>query len=154
MRNPRVAGRPPRQQMPRNMSQPPMPQMPGPMRQPPMQNPMGQQMAPPPMGMQPPQPQMMNPMMMNPMMMPNPQMNPQQQMPQQMLTEAQIYQQRAMNLLHTVVMPKVANYKMTVGEFIFGYVEQLAETSRVPKITGMLLDLPDEDIQAYLTRYQ
>lgn len=40
-----------------------------------------------------------------------------------------------------------------MGEFIFEYVEKLAGEEKAPKITGMLIDLPIEDIQGYLTDY-
>ena len=42
------------------------------------------------------------------------------------------------------------NYKNQVGEVIFEYVEKLAGESKAPKITGMLIDLPIEEIQGYL----
>jgi len=37
-----------------------------------------------------------------------------------------------------------------VGEFIFEYVEKLVGETKAPKITGMLIDLPIEEIQGYL----
>lgn len=42
------------------------------------------------------------------------------------------------------------NYKNQVGEFIFEFVEKIAGEHKAPKITGMLIDLPIEEIQAYL----
>ena len=42
------------------------------------------------------------------------------------------------------------NYKNQVGEFIFEYVEKLVGETKAPKITGMLIDLPIEEIQGYL----
>jgi hypothetical protein len=37
-----------------------------------------------------------------------------------------------------------------VGEFIYAYVEEFVGDSHAPKITGMLIDLPIEEIKAYL----
>lgn len=45
------------------------------------------------------------------------------------------------------------NYKNSVGEFIFEYVEKSAGEEKAPKITGMLIDLPIEEIKGYLTDY-
>lgn len=54
-------------------------------------------------------------------------------------------------------MPAVAktnpNYKTQVGEFIFEHVERIAGEQKAPKITGMLIDLPIEEIQYYLQDY-
>jgi hypothetical protein len=83
----------------------------------------------PPMGM-PPGPQMMVP--------------PQTQMPL-----PQQYAQKGIFLLPAVVKSN-PNYKNQVGEFIFEYVERIAGEQKAPKITGMLIDLPIEEIQGYL----
>lgn len=40
-----------------------------------------------------------------------------------------------------------------VGEFIFSYVEELVGENLAPKITGMLIDLPIDEIKAYLYDY-
>ena len=37
-----------------------------------------------------------------------------------------------------------------VGEFIYPYVENLVGEANAPKITGMLIDLPLEEIKHYL----
>jgi hypothetical protein len=53
-----------------------------------------------------------------------------------------------------MIAPAVAksnpNYKTQVGEFIFEYVEKIAGEDNAPKITGMLIDLPTEEIKGYL----
>lgn len=49
-----------------------------------------------------------------------------------------------------VVVPDNPNLKRLVGEFIYEYVEKFAGTERAPKITGMLIDLPLDEIKAYL----
>ena len=48
------------------------------------------------------------------------------------------------------VVPENPNYKVQVGEFIYEYVERFVGDQRAPKITGMLIDLPIEEIKAYL----
>ena len=48
------------------------------------------------------------------------------------------------------VVPENPNYKAQVGEFIYEYVERFVGDQRAPKITGMLIDLPIEEIKAYL----
>ena len=45
------------------------------------------------------------------------------------------------------------NYKNTVGEFIYEYVEETAGEDKAPKITGMLIDLPIDDIRTYMIKY-
>jgi len=45
------------------------------------------------------------------------------------------------------------NYKTQVGEFIFEYVEKVAGEDNAPKITGMLIDLPTEEIKGYLVDF-
>lgn len=44
------------------------------------------------------------------------------------------------------VVPQNPNYKAQVGEIIYEYVEKIAGESKAPKITGMLIDLPLEEI--------
>jgi hypothetical protein len=99
------------------------------------------------MGGMPPQPMMNQPPMgmMPPNMMVPPQMNAQAPFPQQ-------YAQKGYMLLPAVVKSN-PNYKNQVGEAIFEYVEKLAGEQKAPKITGMLIDLPIEEIQAYLQDY-
>ena len=45
------------------------------------------------------------------------------------------------------------NYKAQVGEVIYEYVEKISDEQLAPKITGMLIDLPIEDIEAYLGNF-
>lgn len=49
--------------------------------------------------------------------------------------------------------PSNPNYKSQIGEVIYEYVEQIAGEEAAPKITGMLIDLPIDDIKAYLLNY-
>jgi hypothetical protein len=63
-----------------------------------------------------------------------------------------IYLQAGMRLLPHVT-PVNPNYKMQVGEFIFEHVERIAGEEHAPKITGMLIDLPIEEIHSYLRDY-
>ena len=48
------------------------------------------------------------------------------------------------------VYPENPNYKQLVGEFIYPYVEEFVGENMAPKITGMLIDLPVEEIKNYL----
>jgi hypothetical protein len=64
----------------------------------------------------------------------------------------QQYAQKGIFLLPAVVKAN-PNYKNQVGEFIFEYVERIAGEQKAPKITGMLIDLPIEEIQGYLQDY-
>jgi len=48
------------------------------------------------------------------------------------------------------VFPGNPNLKQMVGEFIYEYVGRLVGEERAPKITGMLIDLPLEEIKGYL----
>jgi hypothetical protein len=49
-----------------------------------------------------------------------------------------------------VVVPTNPNLKQFVGEFIYEYVENFIGEERAPKITGMLIDLPHDEIKGYL----
>ena len=49
-----------------------------------------------------------------------------------------------------VVVPENPNLKQFVGEFIYEFVEQIIGEERAPKVTGMLIDLPIEEIKGYL----
>ena len=42
---------------------------------------------------------------------------------------------------------------MQVGDCIYRYVEQMAGDEKAPKVTGMLIDLPIEEIRDYLTEH-
>lgn len=42
---------------------------------------------------------------------------------------------------------------MQVGEVIYEFVEKISGEDRAPKITGMLIDLPLEEIVGYLKDY-
>lgn len=56
-------------------------------------------------------------------------------------------------MLAPAVVKANPNYKVQVGEFIFEYVETLAGEDNAPKITGMLIDLPIEEIKGYLNDF-
>jgi len=49
--------------------------------------------------------------------------------------------------------PRNPNLKAQVGEIIYEFVEKLAGEEKAPKITGMLIDLPIEEIRGYLSDY-
>jgi len=98
------------------------------------------------MGMQP-QPMGMPP---QPMGMPSqPGMMQRQPQPQGIPPYIQMYMTKAMPLI-PAVHPANPNYKGQVGEAIFEFVEKIAGEEKAPKITGMLIDLPMEEIVGYL----
>jgi hypothetical protein len=59
------------------------------------------------------------------------------------------YNARGYGFLPAVV-PQNPNLKAIIGEFIYEYVEKFVGNQRAPKITGMLIDLPLNEIKAYL----
>jgi len=48
------------------------------------------------------------------------------------------------------VNPQNPNYKNMIGEYIYEYVEKIVGDEKAPKVTGMLIDLPIEEIKQYL----
>ncbi len=46
-----------------------------------------------------------------------------------------------------MIVPSEPNYKAIAGEFIYEYVEKFVGDHRAPKITGMLIDLPIDEIK-------
>ena len=59
------------------------------------------------------------------------------------------YNQRGFSMLPAIV-PQNPNLKQFVGEFIYEYVEKFVGEELAPKITGMLIDLPIEEIKSFL----
>ena len=45
------------------------------------------------------------------------------------------------------------NYKNMAGEYIYEHVEKVAGKEKAPRVTGLLIDLPIEEIKAYLYDY-
>ena len=45
------------------------------------------------------------------------------------------------------------NLKNQIGEFIYEFVEKIAGEEQAPKITGMLIDLPIQDMYSYVSDY-
>lgn len=99
-----------------------------------------------------PPPNMMPPHGMQPGMMP-PQQPPMGMMQPQPMPVAQLsYEQRFVHFAKNIIpsiKPDNPQYKDTVGEYIYPYVEQIAGEF-APKITGMLIDLPTLEIVAFL----
>eukprot|EP00347_Sterkiella_histriomuscorum_P002960 403366140 len=95
--------------------------------------------------------QPLQPVMMSPLGMPLAQvasaMN--QNLPPHILT----YNQNGMAKILPLVSNLNSNYKSQVGEYIYEHVETLAGEDLAPKITGMLIDLPIAEIQAYITNF-
>eukprot|EP00347_Sterkiella_histriomuscorum_P008945 403343134 len=63
------------------------------------------------------------------------------------------YNQTGINKILPLVTISNPNYKYQVGEHIYEHVESLAGEDLTPKITGMLIDLPIAEIQAYVTDF-
>jgi len=59
------------------------------------------------------------------------------------------YNQKGFSLLPAIV-PENQSLKQMVGEFVYPFVEKLVGDANAPKITGMLIDLPLEEIKQYL----
>jgi len=108
------------------------------------------------MGMpqRPPMGGMPNPMggMPNPMGGMPPQMAMPGRMPPQQIPIQLQYLQQSQRLIPGVDKAN-PNYKAQVGEVIYEYVEKISDENLAPKITGMLIDLPIEDIKAYLGNF-
>mmetsp|Transcript_30593 Transcript_30593/g.30052 ORF Transcript_30593/g.30052 Transcript_30593/m.30052 type:complete len:101 (+) Transcript_30593:1632-1934(+) len=83
----------------------------------------------------------------------------QQMMQQQMMMQQQQarnmnpFLQKTIPLLPAVV-PQNPNLKQMVGENIFEFVEKVAGDDYAPKITGMLIDLPLEEVRAYMQSFE
>ena len=78
-------------------------------------------------------------------MMQQQQMVQQQQQMQQMTIE-QRYLMTCNAIIHAMV-PENPNYKEQVGTTLYEYIAQLVGTTKAPKVTGMLIDLPIDDIK-------
>jgi len=89
--------------------------------------------------------QMPNQMRMQPQQLP-PMVNPAQ------MTINQAYLMKSMQILPAAD-PRNPNLKAQVGEVIYEFVEKIAGEEKAPKITGMLIDLPIEEIRGYLSDY-
>ena len=74
-----------------------------------------------------------------------------QQVQQQQLTIDQRYIMTANQILPAIV-PENPNYKDQVGTVLYEFVNQLVG-QKAPKITGMLIDLPINDIQLIMQNY-
>jgi len=72
-------------------------------------------------------------------------------MPTQQLSISQQYTSVTAPLIPLIEQGK--NYKQRVGETIFKFIQQLAPSERVPKITGMLIELPIEQVRQYMSNY-
>jgi len=51
------------------------------------------------------------------------------------------------------VVPANTMYKSQVGTVIYDFVSQITGRERAPKITGMLIDLPINDIHQFMQNY-
>ena len=86
----------------------------------------------------------------------------QQQMPmpqQQMTPEMMAHQQKVQQFMQkaTIIIPSIQEmnpkYKEQVGNCIYDFVHQQVGPERAPKVTGMLIDLPIEEIKNYMANY-
>ena len=109
----------------------------------PMQQPMGMP------GMMPPQAPMAQPPMAPQPGMPGP---PQGQVPAGANPMVMQYMQVCSKLLPAVT-EKNPYLKEKVGETIFPFIRTMIGNERAPKITGMLIELPVEQIKAYMSNF-
>merc|ERR1711935_1152648 len=116
----------------------------------------GQPVAPRGMPQAPQQPAMAQPGMPQAPPMPSvqaPMPNAQQQVPvNQNMPIAQRYQLAAGKLLPSVV-EKNPYLKDHVGHLIYDYVQSLIGSEKAPKITGMLIELPVQQIRQYMSNF-
>lgn len=59
------------------------------------------------------------------------------------------YQLKAAQLLPSIL-PNNRQYKQKVGELIYPYIAKMAPIDRAPRLTGMLIELPIEQVREYL----
>jgi len=95
--------------------------------------------------------------------MPQPMAQMPQAMPQamqQMTPEQMEYQRKAQTFLQNTarIMPSIQEvnpkYKEQVGNCIYDFVLQQVGQERAPKVTGMLIDLPIEEIKLYMANFE
>lgn len=78
---------------------------------------------------------------------------------QQMSPEMMAHQQKVQNFLTNSarIMPSIQEmnpkYKEQVGNCIYDFVLQQVGQDRAPKVTGMLIDLPIEEIKNYMANF-
>lgn len=87
--------------------------------------------------------------------MPSNQMNiaPQHQGQNPQISQAeQMFYQNTMKLVPSIV-PANPHMKQQVGNAIFDFVTKLKGNQFAPKITGMLIDLPHEEIKVFMQNY-
>ena len=73
--------------------------------------------------------------------------------PQQNLTPHQEYMMKAQKLLPSVT-ERNRYLKDQVGHLIFDYVNMIIGAEKAPKITGMLIELPVQQIKEYLASFE
>lgn len=76
-----------------------------------------------------------------------------QQMNQGPMTIAQRYTQSTLKYI-PALNPNNPHLKQQVGGCIYEYVQQLVGDEKAPKITGMLIELPVNQIKEYMTHYE
>ena len=72
-----------------------------------------------------------------------------QQQQNQMMHQLPIEQRYAAKCHHVVntVVPENPNYKDQVGNCIYEFVTHIIGTTKAPKVTGMIIELPIDDIK-------
>lgn len=74
--------------------------------------------------------------------------------PQQNMSQEQMaYLQKTQSIIPAVT-ERNMQYKQQVGTVIFDFVVKLVGDQLAPKITGMLIDLPINEIWQYLQQYE
>ena len=83
-------------------------------------------------------------MMQPPQQAPQPQMAPQPQQPQMTIDQRYLY---SCHQMLPAIVAENPNYRTQVGTIFYEYIDQLIGADKAPKVTGMLIDLPIEDIK-------
>mmetsp|Transcript_5466 Transcript_5466/g.9252 ORF Transcript_5466/g.9252 Transcript_5466/m.9252 type:complete len:112 (-) Transcript_5466:42-377(-) len=78
---------------------------------------------------------------------------PMMPMPAQQMTPAQEYHAKAMQILPSI-QPNNKVYKRPVGELIYPFLSKMVPAENVPRLTGMLIELPIEQVREFLSSFQ
>ena len=73
-------------------------------------------------------------------------MQQQQQQPQMQMTNEQLFHEKCQHILPAMI-PENPNHKEQAGTVFYEFVIKVVGNEMAPKITGMLIDLPLQDIK-------
>lgn len=94
---------------------------------------------------------------MHPQQMQQQQIHPQQMQQPQQLDQQNLPIQQRFNIecykIFGAINEQNPNYKDQAGTLFYNFVKELAQPARAPKITGMLIDLPINDIKQMMSNF-